>query len=258
MQKFAYDKAIVDILSVQQSVKIELKELSFLTGTEISQIKRLNPQKNNFDKLIELDLQTWEGNAIEHNIGIMRLRERIHALELALSTQKNAKLPTLDLSMEISRGSSESSFFINTETSSKSIGLSLNVPLYRGGSLSSKIREASARLSAERENLKFQKDDVRKQTQKAYFGLTENYRLKDALTTAVDSANTELSSNMKSARAGFRRNLDILVSQQKLLNVEKNLFDSKINMILFWLNLNVLSGKLSDKELRFIDGFFIS
>ena len=41
----AYDKAIVDILSVQQSVKIELKELSFLTGTEISQIKRLNPQK---------------------------------------------------------------------------------------------------------------------------------------------------------------------------------------------------------------------
>lgn len=254
----AYDKAIVDILSAEQSVKIEFKELSFLTGEEISKIKKLNPEKNNFSKLRSIDLETWEGRAIENNIGIMQIIERIQALELALSMQKNAKLPKLDLNMEISRGSSESSFFVNTETSSKSIGLSLNFPLYRGGSLSSKIREASARLSAEKENLKFQEDDVRKQVQKAYFGLSENYRLKEALTTAVDSAKTELSSSMKSAKAGFRRNLDILVSQQKLLNVEKTLFDSKINMMLFWLNLNVLSGKFSDKEIRIVDDFFIN
>ena len=256
--KAAYDKAIVDILAIKQAIKIEFRELSFLAGTDIKRIKKLNSEQDKFNELNKINMEEWQALALENNAGILRVQERIQALTLALSAQKKERLPVLDLNMEISRGSSESSFFVNSETSSKSIGLSLSVPIYRGGGISSKIREASARLTVEEEILRSQEDDIRKQVQKAYFGLSENYGLNQALSTAVKSAKLELSSNKKSAEAGFRRKLDILVSQQKLLNVEKDLFDSKANMLLFWINLNLLSGKLSQNEMKKLEKFFVN
>ena len=64
----------------------------------------------------------------------------------------------------------------------------------------------------------------------------------DALKSAVKSAMIELEATKKSATAaGVRKQLDVLVSQQNLLSVEREFIDAKFNIILYWLNLNMLS-----------------
>ena len=112
-------------------------------------------------------------------------------------------------------------------------------------------------LDAEIEGLRFQEEDLRKKVQKAYYGMQESIKLSDALKSAIRSAMTELESNQKSASAGIRNQLDVLISQQKALGVERELVDSKLNTMAFWLTLNSLASSLDKATLEALDNFFI-
>ena len=155
----------------------------------------------------------------------------------------------------MSRGSSESTFFVDSETKSNSVGLTLFLPLYQGGSISSRIRQSASNLEAEVEGLKFQEEDIRKRVQKTYFGLLESIELRDALKSAMNSAMIELEATKKSTSAGVRKQLDILISQQKALIVEREFIDANLNIILYWLKLNMLNSNLDRETILTINKF---
>ena len=85
--------------------------------------------------------------------------------------------------------------------------------------------------------------------------MRENLKLITALSTAIDSAKIELDANIKSTRAGIRRQLDVLVAQQKLIKVQNDLVQARVNVILFWSQLHMLSGTLDEKTIRFLNTF---
>ena len=75
-------------------------------------------------------------------------------------------------------------------------------------------------------------------------------KLRDALKSAVKSAMIELEANKKSALVGVRKQLDILVSQQKLIRVEGELIDAKLNILSYWLNLNFLASEFDKNTIN--------
>ena len=86
--------------------------------------------------------------------------------------------------------------------------------------------------------------------------MKDSIELSEALKSAVKSAMVELEANRKSATAGIRKQLDILISQQNLLKVERELVDNNLNIILFWLNLNMLSGSVDRLTIKKTSKFF--
>lgn len=250
----AYDKNQVDIISINQKLRLEVSELSYLTGTEIDNVKGFNGEK----KLIgfaDLGLEDWESSALLNNQELKGLRGRIDAAKLSLSSEKFGRYPTVDLNMQIAKGSSESTFFVDTETKSSSVGITFNLPIYQGGSISSRIRQSALSLEAEVATLKMQEDLIRTNVKRNYYGLKENINLLSALKTALKSALIELEANKKSSVAGIRRQLDVLMSQQKFINVERDLIDAKIEVLLFWLNLKMLSGELNRDAIGILNSF---
>ena len=155
----------------------------------------------------------------------------------------------------MARGSSESTFFVDSETNSNSIGLTFFLPLYQGGSVNSKIRQSVSKLDAEVEGLKLQEEDLRKRVQKIYFGMLESIELHDALKSAIKSATIELEATKKSTAAGVRKQLDVLVSQQKALSVEREFVEAKLNIIVYWLNLNMLKSNLNRETIKRLTPF---
>ena len=159
-----------------------------------------------------------------NNFELKSKQETIAAAKTALASEKLNRYPTLDLNIQMSRGSSESTFFVDSETKSNSVGLTFFLPLYQGGSVIQRIRQSASLLDAEIEGLRFQEENLRKRVQRAYYGMQENMKLRDALKSAVKSAMIELEANKKSALVGVRKQLDILVSQQKLIRVERRVY----------------------------------
>ena len=111
----------------------------------------------------------------------------------------------------------------------------------------------SDKLEAEKQALMFEEDELKKSVQRAYFGMKENLKLIDALLTAIQSAKIELDANIKSSKAGIRRQLDVLIAQQKLIKVQNDLIQARVNVILFWAQLNMLSGNLDGETISFLN-----
>ena len=201
------------------------------------------------------DLLYWEEKSVSNNYEIRNRREKISAAELGLASEKLARYPSVDFNIQLSRGSSESTFFVDSETKSSSLGLTIFLPLYQGGNVSSKIRQSASILNSEIEGLRGREEELRKTVQKTFYGMQESIKLSNALNSAVNSARIELEANKKSVVVGVRRQLDVLVSQQKLFRVERELIEVNLNIILYWLSLNKLSSNIDMKVLKIVNDY---
>ena len=63
----ANDKALADLIRAEQGIKLQMNELNFYTGEYLSDVKKLDNDKNNFEKFDELNLGTWEERAVSNN-----------------------------------------------------------------------------------------------------------------------------------------------------------------------------------------------
>ena len=252
----ALDRARADEIIFDQALKLALNELSLLVGKEIKSIKNFKYSEKSFKKFKLENLKKWENDALENNLNSLAAKRKIKAAEAALSSEKYNRYPSLDMSIQFARGSSESTFFVDSETTTKSIGLSIFLPIYQGGSLSSKVRQSVEFLNAEKEGFNFQQEELKKQVQRSYYGVVENFSLNNALQTALESANIEVEANKKSVEAGYRRRLDVLISQQKAITVEQELSSARIKLILNWLELIMISGSLNNQNLDKINKIF--
>ena len=253
----AHDKALADLIRAEQRIKVELNELSFYTGRKFVGIKKLNKNLKIIEQFKNNNLQYWEEKAVANNYEVIYKRTKISAAELGLASEKFGRYPSIDFNVQLSRGSSESTFFVDSETKSSSVGLTFFLPLYQGGTVTSKIRQSALLLNSEIEGLRGQEEDLIKTVQKTYYGMQESIKLSAALNSAVSSAMIELEANKKSAIAGVRRQLDVLISQQKLLGVEKELVEANLNVILYWLSLNKLASSIDMDVLKVANSFLI-
>ena len=254
----ASDKVYADLIRAKQNIRLELNELQFYTGEEIKEIKILNDDMNDFSMFKEKSISKWEEEAVSNNYELKSKKEMISAAKIALSSEKLNRYPTVDLNVQMARGSSESTFFVDTETKSNTVGLTFFLPLYQGGSVSSKIRQSASRLESELQGLRLQEEDIRKSVQRIYFGMLESIDLHDALKSAITSAMIELEATKKSTSAGVRKQLDVLISQQKALSVEREFIEAKLNILLYWLNLNMLKSDLNLEKIKIVNNFLIS
>ena len=254
----ASDKVYADLIRAKQNIRLELNELQFYTGEEIKEIKILNDDINDFSMFKEKSISKWEEEAVSNNYELKSKKEMISAAKIALSSEKLNRYPTVDLNVQMARGSSESTFFVDTETKSNTVGLTFFLPLYQGGSVSSKIRQSASRLESELQGLRLQEEDIRKSVQRIYFGMLESIDLHDALKSAITSAMIELEATKKSTSAGVRKQLDVLISQQKALSVEREFIEAKLNILLYWLNLNMLKSDLNLEKIKIVNNFLIS
>ena len=110
--------------------------------------------------------------AIEHNISIKQQENNVKAQEIALSTAKNSRLPSLDASASESvgfgRGLTIDNTYANRNTQSTSLNLGTNVPLITGGQITNQIKMSKLNLQAAIADLSRAKESVSIQVVSAY------------------------------------------------------------------------------------------
>jgi outer membrane protein/protease secretion system outer membrane protein len=249
------DRAYATLIQFLQQQDFSLAELSVLVGEDIKNIhsfdhKRFVPEDFNPNSLIK-----WQENSIKNNPKIMSLGERLDATQIAIQSAKYDHFPSVDFTAQISRGSSESTFFVNSSTETQSIGLTFFMPIYQGGSLTSRVRQSMEQYNLESEELRKLKNEIKIKVQGSYNSVLEQKSLIKALIKAQESAQSLVIANERSVELGIRRRLDVLVSQQQLISVEKDLALTRFQLISGWLSLHFNSGLSLDREIEFINGF---
>ena len=161
-------------------------------------------------------------------------------------------LPTLDLvgTYGTTRDTGSLQSGIGREITTGQIALQLAVPLYQGGSLSSREREAAANYLKAGQDLENARRTAAVTTRQTYLAVINGIAQVGALEQALTSSQSALDSNRLGYEVGVRINIDVLNAQQQLFSTRRDLAVARYNAILNQLRLKAAAGTLREEDLE--------
>jgi len=125
----------------------------------------------------------------------------------------------------------------------------LNLPLFQGGAVNSKWREAEANRERAIQELENTRRTVALQTRQAYLGVVSGIAQVKALQQALISGESVLEASKVGQEVGVRTNLDVLNAQQQLYSTRRDLYQAEYNYLLSQLRLKAAVGLLGEDGL---------
>ncbi len=132
--------------------------------------------------------------------------------------------------------------------------LQLRVPIFSGGSTSSRVRQAEYRNIAARERLERTARETERSTRDAYLGVNSEVARVQSLQQAVESAQTALQATEAGYEVGTRTSVDVLQARQRLFQSQTDYARSRYDYLLNVLRLQQAAGTLDGEGLDDING----
>ena len=248
-----YDLVVAQELGAQNEVEVKNRALEQLVGKPAGELSGLTtPVSLNPPQPEQMD--AWVEQAYQSSLQIALAQQ---SLELAARETERASAghrPTLDAVGALSQNyTSSSGQGIGSDVRALVIGVQLNVPLYQGGAINSRVREAVANQERARQDLENARRSAALQTRQAYLGVTSGLAQVKALQQAVASTQLQLESTKLGQEVGVRTAVDVLNAEQQLSLARSNLAQALYNAILNQLRLKAAVGKLAEADLADIN-----
>ena len=190
---------------------VKLAALRILTGSDPSPLHPLRRDAP-LPGIAGTDLESFANRARDENL---QIRQAALASQVARKQFDQARFghyPTLDAVAQaaITRGQTPTtpSPLIDRSTT-MGAGLQLNIPIYAGGGISAREREATALVSKADADLEEARRQVEQAARQVYLGLNSNLEQVTALEAAERSSRLALESNLLGYQVGVRINVDV-------------------------------------------------
>ncbi|SFU38910.1 TolC family outer membrane protein [Pseudoduganella namucuonensis] len=249
------DVAEAALLEAQDNLAATRATLAGVIGGDPGELDRLTPQFSQ-RPLGTQSFDAWKRLAMERS---HEIRTRQLAVEIGRQEVNKAKAghyPRLDFVASYSKNTSESINTINQDSTTRSVGLQLNVPLYAGGSVNASTRQAVANREKAAAELQAEIDKSMVELRKDYDQLISSVSRIEALGKAVDSGKLLVTATEQSIKGGVRINLDLLDAQRQLSATERDLAQARYSYILAYLKLRAAAGTLEAQDLREMAAYF--
>lgn len=244
-----YDLILAQEIAAVNQLETAKRALQAILGNMPPPLAGVNPSiKVTLPK--PLNMEEWvEITRINNlNINIQQHTYDIAAEEVEL--QNAGHYPILDAvgSYTDNRaGGSVNGFGSDLQTSQ--IGLQLEIPIYQGGLVSARVREAVALKQQALDNLEAVRRQAELETRTAYLNLTGNVAQVEALEQALVSSRSQLESTNLGYEVGVRTSIDVLNAQQQFYTAQRDLLQARYNYLLSVLRLKSATGLINESDL---------
>ncbi|MCY1525641.1 Outer membrane protein TolC [compost metagenome] len=242
------DLAMAELIEAQDNLVVALRLLQEMLGEVPENVATL---RNDFPTpvLQPSSLQEWLSKAQANN-PTLRARQYNHSLaEEEITRAKSGHWPTLDLVLGYTDSESDSISTINQKNRYGSAGLEFNMPLYSGGAVSAKVRQAAASSDQAGEELNATREEVFSATTREFRGVQSGQARIRALERAVISTERAQDSAKKGFLAGSSTNVDILNAEEQVFIARRDLLEAKLRYLLSRLQLAAAVGLLGDDDI---------
>jgi outer membrane protein len=253
-----YDQVAAQEISVQNDLDNKIAALRAIIGRTPNQLKRV---ERSFEPEVPAPnaIEPWIDKALNENYQVRIAQSNFDIAALEVDRQRAGHYPTLDLVATYNQTYAGAAASTNLAANFASdlrqgqVGVQLNVPLYQGGLVNSRVRQAIANQDAARQNLEQARRAAQLLAQTSFTGVTSGVAQVKALTQAVKSAQVSYDSTKLGLEVGVRTNLDVLNQQQQVYQTRFNLAQSYYAYIINALKLKQAAGTLSDQDVEKIN-----
>ena len=246
-----FDLASAQEISAQNDLENKLRALQQLTGKSYDNLAglrsdvKLSPPNPN-------SIQAWAELAEKQGYPVQIQEAVTEIARLEARRNSAAHLPTLDLVANYGYTSQTGSTLttVGSNFNLGTISLQIAVPLYAGGALNSREREAAANFERSKQDLENARRTNALASQQTFLGVINGIAQVGALEQALVSSQSALDSNKLGYEVGVRINIDVLNAQQQLFSTRRDLALARYNTITSHLRLKAAAGSLREEDLE--------
>ena len=253
-----YDSTVVRRIQAESDHDISFETLITLTGRSYDQLARLSQTLPIVDPNPK-DEEEWVTTALRSNLGIKAAAAQLAAARSNVRARRSDHLPTIDATATYADSVTGGQNFFggagDTTTENTIYALSLTVPLYQGGAVRSKVREANARVVQSQEQLLNQKRTVTRNTRNLFRSVATDVVRVEARLKAIRSSQSALEATETGYEVGTRNIVDVLQAQQRLFSTQFDYADSRYNYVVNLMRLKQATGKLTQEDLEELNQF---
>ena len=250
--KAAYDQALADQINAENTLANSYESLRQLTGTDHKSLDLLDTSRFTPSPLTD-NSDSWMKKAEDSNLQLNSQRIAKDIANQQIDLAKTGHEPTLDLGANL--GSTYTDYKNNRTgyedgtLSEASIGFKFNLPLYTGGAVDSRVKQAQFNYVAASEALEQTHRSVQSTLNQNYNDVHAAIGSVKAYQQSVVSAESALTATKAGYEVGTRTVVDVLNSTQKLYSAKQQLSSARYSYILKNLQLKETAGILSEQDL---------
>ena len=246
-----YDLVISQEIAAQNDLENRRQSLQLITGKDYA---RLVPLRSDVRLAppSPAQMESWVDLAEKQSYPVQVQQALAEVAQREMRRASGGHWPTLDLVAKYGQSTetASSTSSVGRDSNSSSIGLELAVPLYSGGAVSSREREAAANFNKTREDLQNARRTAAIDARRNFLSVMSGISQVGALEQALVSSQSALDSNRLGYEVGVRINIDVLNAQQQLFSTRRDLAVARYNTITGHLRLKAAAGSLRDEDLE--------
>jgi protease secretion system outer membrane protein len=243
------DLAKAELIEAQDRLVVALRQLQEMLGEAPQHVATL---QEGFPTpgLHPSELQSWLDKAQANNPALKARNISRGVAEEEIKRAQSGHWPTLDLVVGYTDSQSDSLSTINQQNRYSSAGLEFNMPLFAGGGVSARVRQAIASRDQASEDVNATREEVFSSITREFRGVQSGQARIRALETAVTSSERAQDSAKKGFLAGSSTNVDILNAEEQVFIARRDLLEAKLRYLLARLQLAAAVGLLGDDDIN--------
>jgi outer membrane protein len=247
-----FDLTVSRLIIARNTLEVNKRKLQKITGRYPGVISRLH--KNHDANLFVLkytNMEDWLAVAEQNSLTIRVQRSVLEIAEHEVERAKAGHYPTLDLVALYSdqKGVGGSITGRGIDLTSKEIGLQLNVPIFSGFAVQSRVREALQNQERVLQDLNNTHRETELKVSQEYLNTTNGMALVKAQTEAVRSSQSQVESTKLGQEVGIRTEVDVLNAQGLHSIARRDLGRGYYNLLISRLRLEAEAGELDEEDL---------
>ena len=252
----AYDLTVVSRISREAQLDSAKETLNSIVGKEIT---LLSPLKENFEISLPdpLDRESWVTLGLKNNLQLKSAKFQREAAKHSARAATSNHLPQIDIVGRVTKSTSKQGKFggfiqnplFGVEQDTRQYAIQFNLPLYAGGSISSARRQAFANYDRAKEQTIYTERSIIRDVRSNHFGVQTQVANVTARKQALASAESALEATQIGYEVGSRNTVDLLDSQKRLFQAQRDYASSRYEYIIAMLRLKASVGSLNPGDL---------
>lgn len=244
-----YDLTVAQEIAARNNLEIKQRALQQLINAMPRELSHLG-REFRLEAPQPADMEQWVEKAQLNSPQLAIAQAAAEIADKEVARNRGGHYPTVDLVANYSKTNANGgNFGVGSDVTGKSVGVQLSMPLFQGGAVNSRWREAEASRDRAREELENTRRTVANQTRQAYLGVVSGIAQVQALQQALTSSESVLEASKLGQEVGVRTNLDVLNAQQQLYATRRDLYQAQYNYLVSHLRLKAAVGSLGEENL---------
>jgi len=260
----ANDQAAATLIAAKRTLATARDQLREVTGDSVDILSRPGDEMP-LVAPAPVGEEQWVRAALDQNLDLASARMGAEIARESVNVAEAGHLPSIDIvaresNVDVTGTSTlydptagSLNYPANSNTRDKQISLQVTVPLFSGGAIASRVRQASYQHRAAHERLERVARATERGTRDAYLGVISEISRVKALRQAVQSSQTALTATEAGYEVGTRTAVDVLLARQRLFDAQTTYSRSRYDYLLNVLTLEQEAGTLDDRSVELIN-----